>query len=185
MPAQNRKNLTLAFNLLLIAVGMLALAFASVPLYRMFCQVTGYGGTTRQSASAPRQVLGREITILFNADTDPHLPWSFKPSVTQMKTRIGQQTLTHYVAHNNSNEAVTGRATYNVVPFTAGPYFSKIECFCFTEQTLEAGQSVNMPILFYIDPSLADAPEMKDVNTITLSYTFFPVKNEREPTSKP
>lgn len=170
------KNIKLALNLLAIVLGMLMLAYASVPLYRLFCAVTGYGGTTKESLYAPDTVLDREITVTFNADIDPNLPWEFRPGQHSIKVKVGQQAFTHYVAHNKADTPVTGRAIYNVTPFVAGNYFVKIECFCFTEQTLEARQKVDMPILFYIDPSVMDDPDMKDVKTITLSYTFFPLK---------
>ena len=169
-----KKNLSLAINLMLIVLGMLCLTAASVPLYRLFCSVTGYGGTTQEGSHAPAHALNRDITVSFNADTDPALPWQFKPGQPSIKTKVGQQTLTHFTAHNNSSHPITGRAVYNVTPFQAGLYFVKIECFCFKEQTLAPGQSVDMPVLFYVDPSMADDSEMNDVQTITLSYTFFP-----------
>jgi len=174
------KNISLALNLSLIVVGMLGLAYASVPLYRMFCEYTGYGGTTRQQdAQTPSQQapLGaREITVRFNADIDPALPWDFAPGQHEVKVRVGQQLLTHYVAHNRTDKSITGHAVYNVVPFAAGAHFVKIDCFCFSEQTLAPGQQVNMPVLFFVSPSILDDPDMKDVKTITLSYTFFSVK---------
>jgi cytochrome c oxidase assembly protein subunit 11 len=174
-----KTNANLAFNLVLIVIGMLALTYASVPLYRLFCEVTGYGGTTQQGVAQGR-ILDRDITIKFNADIDPGLAWEFKPGESQVKTKIGQQSLTHYVAKNSTNKSISGHATYNVIPFSAGQYFIKIDCFCFQEQTLEAGQKVDMPILFYIDPAIADDPQMNDVKTITLSYTFFPVNSDKK-----
>ncbi|MEQ1704452.1 MAG: cytochrome c oxidase assembly protein [Rickettsiales bacterium] len=172
----SNKNTKLAFNLITMATGMFMLAYASVPLYRLFCEVTGYGGTTQKASMAPQNISQRTINIEFNADIDPALNWEFKPGERSHKVKIGEQTLTYYVAHNRENQPVTGRSVYNVVPFKAGIYFSKIECFCFTEQTLEAGQKVDMPVSFFIDPAMLNDPDMKDVNTITLSYTFFPVK---------
>jgi len=171
-------NTRLACNLLALALGMLLLAYASVPLYRLFCQVTGYGGTTQVGTHAPAKATNRKITVEFNADTDPGLPWMFKPGEQKLTTLVGKSTLTHYVAENLSKAPVSGRAIYNVVPFKAGPYFVKVECFCFTEQTLAGSQKVDMPISFYIDPAMLDDPEMNDVKTITLSYTFFPLKTE-------
>lgn len=168
------KNNKLALNLLAMAVGMLMLAYASVPLYRLFCKVTGYGGTTQQANAAPANISQRTINIEFNTDIDPALNWEFKAGERNHKVKIGQQALTYFEAHNRENYAVTGRAVYNVVPFKAGPYFSKIECFCFTEQTLAAGQKVTMPVSFFIDPAMLNDPEMNDVKTIILSYTFFP-----------
>lgn len=170
MPSKNR---AFALNLLALAAGMLMLAYASVPLYRLFCQVTGYGGTTMQGQHKNIAVLDRNITLRFNADIDPKLPWRFSPGEKERMVRIGEQGLTYFVAKNKSNKPVTGRAIYNVVPHLAGQYFVKIQCFCFDEQTLEAEQEVNMPISFYIDPRFVDDPDLKDVETITLSYTFF------------
>ena len=175
--AHTRKNRNLALNLLAFALGMLMLAYASVPLYDLFCRITGYGGTT-QLATAPQAgaVLERSVTVDFNADISPKLSWEFKPGERHKPTRIGEQTLTFYEAYNPENRPITGRAVYNVVPHKAGRYFTKIDCFCFTEQTLAAGQRVHMPISYYIDPAMADDPEMKGVETITLSYTFFEVE---------
>ncbi len=175
MATPKDKNLSLAFNLALIVLGMLALAYASVPLYRLFCKTTGYGGTTQESAHAPDKVFDRVITVRFNADIDPNLPWEFAPGEREVKLKVGAQGFTHFVAKNHSNKAITGRAVYNVVPFAAGSYFVKTACFCFKQQTLQPRQKVNMPVAFYIDPSIMDDPEMKDVSTITLSYTFFPL----------
>lgn len=153
------------------------LAYASVPLYRLFCQVTGFGGTTQKAVSAPEVVTNQRVTVTFNADIDKDLMWEFRPGVPKQNPLIGENILTYYVAENKSNEPLTGHATFNVVPHAAGQYFSKIECFCFKDQTLAPGQKVNMPISYYIDPAILDDPEMKNVTTITLSYTFFSAKN--------
>lgn len=170
------KNTKMAANLFAIVAGMVMLAYASVPLYRIFCSITGYGGTTQEAKIVPTKIYNREIAVRFNADIDPNLNWKFKPGEFEHKVKIGEQALTYYKARNLDNKPITGRAVYNVVPFRAGLYFNKIQCFCFDEQTLEAGQDVDMPISFFIDPAILDDPEMKDVSTITLSYTFFPVK---------
>ncbi|HJP20889.1 MAG: cytochrome c oxidase assembly protein [Alphaproteobacteria bacterium] len=156
-----------------LVVGMAGLAFASVPLYRLFCQVTGYGGTSRVAIAAPAQVLDRFITVQFNADTARGMPWRFAPVQRQVKLRLGEETLAFYRAHNPSPKSVTGSATFNVTPHIAGPYFNKIECFCFTEQTLAAGQSADMPVSFFIDPDIVNDRDLEGVDTITLSYTFF------------
>lgn len=170
-----KPNTKLAMNALALAVAMLCMAYASVPLYRLFCQVTGFGGTTREGHAAPGAVANsEEITVLFNADTDPNLHWTFKPLQRAMRVKIGEQMLAHYVAINQEDRPVSGRAVYNVVPHGAGPYFVKIACFCFTQQTLKPKQRADMPVSFYIDPAIRDDPEMRDVKTITLSYTFFP-----------
>jgi cytochrome c oxidase assembly protein subunit 11 len=171
-----KSNRRIVLNLVALAAGMFMLAYASVPLYRLFCAVTGYGGTTRQASHAPEKALDREITVFFNADTDPALPWHFAPLQRSVKVKVGQASLAHYEAKNNTDKAVLGRATYNVLPFKAGSYFVKVACFCFEEQTLAAGARVDMPVSFYIDPSIMDDPEMDDVQTITLSYTFFPLR---------
>ena len=178
MERDSKKNLSLALNLLMIVVGMLALSYASVPIYRLFCKVTGYGGTTQESVKGPDTIFDRTLTIRFNADTDPNLPWNFKQGESEVTVKVGEQKLTHYTAENRSNKALTGRAIYNVIPFSAGSYFVKMECFCFKEQTLQPHQKVNMPVVFYIDPAIMKDPEMKNVTTITLSYTFFPVKTD-------
>ncbi len=178
MTTPSNKNRNMALNLLVIVVGMCMLTAASVPLYRLFCQVTGYGGTTREAGHGPLKVLTREMNITFNADIDPGLPWDFAPVQKEVTVKVGEQKLVHYTAHNNSTVAVKGHAVYNVLPFSAGSHFVKIECFCFKEQTLSPGQTVDMPVLFFIDPSIMDDSEMNNVKTITLSYTFFPVKTE-------
>ncbi len=171
-----RSNLSLALNLAALVAGMVMLAYASVPLYRLFCQVTGYGGTTQEAKHAPGQISQRQITVDFNADTDPALPWKFRPGERSIRVRVGEQSMTHYVAENLSDQPVKGHAVYNVVPFSAGSYFVKIECFCFKEQTLAPHAKVDMPVVFYIDPAILADPDMNDVKTITLSYTFFPIK---------
>ena len=170
------KNTRLAVNLLAVVVGMVCLAYASVPLYRLFCQVTGYGGTTEIAGAPTGKIYSRKMKITFNADISPNLAWEFKPGQPELTTRVGEQTLTYYVAKNLTGEPITGHATYNVVPHKAGRYFDKIECFCFTEQTLAAKEKVNMPVSFTIDPAILDDPQLDDVQTITLSYTFFPVE---------
>jgi cytochrome c oxidase assembly protein subunit 11 len=160
------------------AVAMIGAAYAAVPLYRVFCQVTGYNGTTsRADASALPDVasLGNEtISIRFDASTGVGLPWRFKPKQVTNEIRIGEKALAYYTATNTSGKTITGRATYNVSPDTAGQYFRKIECFCFTEQQLAAGQSVDMPVIYYIDPAILDDPSANRISEITLSYTFFP-----------
>lgn len=170
------RNKKLAANLFALVAGMLMLAYASAPLYRMFCATTGYGGTTQRADGAPVQRTERTVRIEFNADHDPGLNWEFSPGERSRTVQVGEQALTYFVAHNLDNAPVTGRAVYNVVPFKAGAYFDKVACFCFTEQTLAPGQRVDMPVSFYLDPALLDDPDMQDVKTITLSYTFFPVK---------
>lgn len=163
-----------------VIVGMLGLTAAAVPLYRLFCQATGYGGTTQRAEAAPDRQLERTITVRFNADIDPDLPWSFAPEQRQMEVRIGEQNLAFYGATNRSDHPIVGQATYNVTPFKAAPYFSKIACFCFDEQILQPGEEVDMPVSFYVDPGIASDPNTRDVHTITLSYTFFLLEDESQ-----
>ena len=179
MDFHTSRNRSLALSLVAVVLGMAMLTAASVPLYRLFCQVTGYGGTTVQAKTRPHAVVNRTITVRFNADIDPGLAWDFKPDQTAFTLKVGENKLASYTAHNRMSEPITGRAAYNVTPFKAGPYFAKIACFCFQEQTLAPGQTVHMPVSFYIDPAIMDDKNLRDVDTITLSYTFFRVeKNE-------
>ena len=178
MPASNRRT---ALSLAAIAVGMLMLAYASVPLYRLFCAVTGFGGTTQRvmeekAERAAHHIQDRIITVRFNADTDPGLPWKFTPNQKSVTVRVGETMLASYTAENLSDKPVTGQAVYNVTPHKTGAYFDKIACFCFENQTLKPGEKVNMPISFFIDPALMDDKDMNDIQTITLSYTFFALK---------
>jgi cytochrome c oxidase assembly protein subunit 11 len=161
-----------------IVAGMVGLSFASVPLYRMICQAIGLDGTpkTKNVAAAPGAT-ERTVTVRFDANVNSALPWQFRPEQRQVTVHLGEQVLTSYLARNAADHAVAGTATFNVVPAKAAQYFNKIECFCFIEQTLAAGQEVSMPVLFYVDPRLADDPEAADVTQITLSYTFFPVED--------
>lgn len=168
---KNTKTLTMV---LLVVAGMIGLAFASVPLYRMFCQVTGFGGTTQRAEALPDKVLDREVTIIFDANTSREMDWSFRPEKNKETVKLGQQGLIAFIAKNNAKIPTAGTALFNVTPEKAGVYFHKIQCFCFTEQILEPGQEMHMPVVFYIDPKMADDREMDDVTTITLSYTFFP-----------
>lgn len=174
----NNRNLYTALSLAGIVFGMVLLAYASVPLYRLFCQITGIGGTTQASMTAPDTMLDRVVTVRFNADMAPSMPWQFRPLQSQVTVHIGEQKLVAYTAENQSDKALVGVATYNVTPFKVGPYFNKIQCFCFENQLLNPGQQVNMPISFFIDPAFAEDPDMRDVHTITLSYTFFRAKDQ-------
>jgi cytochrome c oxidase assembly protein subunit 11 len=158
---------------------MIAAAYAAVPLYRLFCEATGYGGTPQRAQSAPQSPIDRTITVEFDANAGTGLPWTFLPAQRRISTRIGEQTIAYYRAANNSVEARTGSAVFNVTPALAGRYFNKIECFCFQEQTLQPGQSVDLPVVFFIDPKIADDKDLVSLKTITLSYTFYPVAQER------
>lgn len=166
-------NRSIAVSLVALVLGMVLLSFAAVPLYQLFCQVTGFGGTTQRAEAFSGPVLDRTVTITFNADVDANMPWKFKPTQTHTTVRIGEMMLASYRAENTSDQPVTGMATYNVTPHEAGKYFHKVYCFCFEQQTLQPHQVVNMPISFYVDPKIVDDPNVKDVKDITLSYTFF------------
>ncbi len=158
--------------------GMVALSFAAVPLYRLYCQVTGYGGTTQRVEKASDVVLDRTITVRFDANVEPGLPWDFRPVVTTMKVKIGESALAFYKATNLSDRQIKGTAGFNVTPDTAGIHFNKIECFCFTEQTLAAGETVEMPLTFFIDPEIVKDVDAAHLSTITLSYRFYPSGND-------
>lgn len=171
MSAAPRNN-RIAFGLLGVIVFMGAMAWAAVPFYNWFCRVTGYAGTTNTADAGSDVVLDREITVRFIANTARDMPWEFRPMQTSMKLRIGETGLAYYEAYNPSDETVAGTASYNVAPDQAGYYFTKIECFCFTEQVLEPGQRVEMPVTFYVDPDIVDDPDANFIPSITLSYTF-------------
>lgn len=167
------KNKRTGLIVVAIVVGMTILAFASVPLYDLFCRVTGFGGTTQVSENLPDTIIDRTITVQFNADTNRNLPWIFKPAMREIPVKLGQRGVTSYTAENLTNKPSTGMAVYNVTPLKAGQYFHKIQCFCFYDQTLQANEKVDMPVLFYIDPAMHEDPNMDDVTNITLSYSFF------------
>ncbi len=172
-----KKYRTLGFLLVLI-MGMGVLSYASVPLYKLFCQVTGYGGTTQQVTSPSSQILERKIKIRFDANTKPTLDWNFQPVQTSMDISVGQNALAFYQAENTGKDPVVGTATFNVTPEKAGVYFNKIDCFCFVEQLLAPQEAVEMPVSFFIDPDIVNDPNLDDVTTITLSYTFFPSEDQ-------
>lgn len=163
------------------ALAMLGLGYAAVPLYQMFCQVTGFGGTTQvasetDAARAAAIATGEKISVRFDASTAAGMPWAFKPVKPTQSVVIGQRDIATYTARNDGSKSITGMATFNVTPEQAGKYFHKIQCFCFTEQTLAPGQEVTMPVLYYVDPAMLDDPNMAGVEQITLSYTFHRTK---------
>ncbi len=160
-----------------LAAAMIGLAFASVPLYRAFCQLTGFAGTPLRADKAPGAVAG-EVGVRFDANIHPGLPWRFEPVQTTVRVKPGAQTRILYRAQNLSAREWTGQAVFNVSPDAVGKYFKKIACFCFTEQTLAAGQKVDMPVIFFVDPKFATDPDTKDIDEITLSYTFYPVETK-------
>lgn len=179
MNGSSRRDRILAFVLVAFVGAMVAASYAAVPLYRIFCQVTGFGGTTQVSRSAPidipAEARGRLVTVQFDGNVNSQLPWSFAPAQRQVTVKVGEQTLAFYRAKNLSDKPITGTAAFNVSPPIAGAYFDKIACFCFTEQTLQPGETVDMPVSFYIDPEVVKDHEMDGV-TITLSYTFYRAK---------
>lgn len=168
-----KRNRRTMMSLTLVVSGMIGLSFASVPLYDLFCRVTGFGGTTQVAEEASDKVLDRKIRIQFDASTNSDLPWHFKPAQREVELKVGQTGLAFYTARNDSGRRTAGTAAFNVTPQKAGLYFSKIDCFCFTEQVLEPGEQVEMPVTFFVDPEIADNPNLDDVTVITLSYTFF------------
>nr|WP_218625141.1 cytochrome c oxidase assembly protein [Sphingomonas sp. dw_22] len=162
---------------ILAAIGVCSmggLGFAAVPLYRMFCEATGLNGTTQRGLRAPGSV-GQKITIAFDSNVSPKLPWKFEPERRADTIDIGGRDMAFFKATNMSAKPVTGTATFNVTPTSAGKYFTKIQCFCFTQQTLAPGETARMPVIFYVDPKILDDPDTRDVQEITLSYTFYPV----------
>ena len=160
-------------SVVLVALFMGGLSFAAVPLYDIFCRVTGFGGTPLRAEVAPGAVEGRTIRVLFDANTHRDLPWRFEPAQESMDVKFGDRVIAFYRAHNPTDQVIVGTASFNVAPAKLGGYFSKIECFCFTEQVLRPGETVMMPVTFYVDPELLQSVESKDQQTITLSYTFF------------
>ncbi len=176
-----RRARTIALGCSLFVFGMVGAAYASVPLYKLFCQVTGYGGTTQRAEAAPDTVIDRPVTVRFDANASGQVPWSFQPVERQITLDLGETRQTAYRVRNQSDKPVTAKATFNVTPLTAGIYFNKIQCFCFTEQTLQPGEEVDMPVVFFVDPAIVDDPDLKEVPTITLSYTFFPVAQPKTP----
>lgn len=175
LPNRNLKTGLLAG---FVAVAMVGLGFASAPLYKRFCETTGFGGTTMrvsEAKAATVQITDKPITIRFDANQSSELPWEFRPEQPTDKISVGARDMQIFIAKNLSDHEVTGTATFNVVPELAGKYFNKIQCFCFTQQTLKAGEQVRMPVLYYVDPKILTDPDTKDIQEITLSYTFYPV----------
>ena len=172
----DRRNRRVALMAALFGLAMLGLGYAAVPLYRLFCQVTGFGGTTQRASveqvAALKTVAGKTISIRFDGNVASGMPWKFRPDTVTDTIEIGARDMTTFYARNLSGRAVTGTATFNVTPEQAGKYFNKIQCFCFTEQTLAAGQEVHMPVIYFVDPAILTDPNAKDIEQITLSYTF-------------
>ncbi|WP_341211956.1 cytochrome c oxidase assembly protein [uncultured Limimaricola sp.] len=175
MTDQDRKLRRTALQTAGVVVVMGALAWASVPFYSWFCRVTGFGGATSVAEAGSDTVLDQSITVRFDASLDRGMPWTFKPVERQMELKIGETGLAFYEAHNPTDHPVAGQAAYNVAPYAAGGYFEKIECFCFTEQVLQPGETVLMPVSFFVDPAIVEDREAKYVHEITLSYTFYEI----------
>ena len=175
------KNTRVALVCAAVAAGMVGLAYASVPIYRLFCQMTGFAGTTQRAERAPArtEVLDKVITVRFDANVGPGLSWDFQAVTPTIDVRIGENALGIYRVRNRSDKPVTGTATFNVTPDQAGGFFNKIQCFCFTEQRLEPGETVEMPVSFFIDPAIVNDPDGASINQITLSYTFYPVEHPK------
>ena len=176
---QSRRNGRVALICLMVFVGMIGAAYASVPLYKRFCQLTGFGGAVRQAETAPTTVLQRPISVRFDTNVRD-LPWSFKAEQTSQTLKIGSTGLAFFKVTNTSDQTLTGRASYNVVPETAGPYFQKLECFCFKSQTLKPGQTIDFPVVYFVDPKFVTDKDTQGTQEITLSYTFFKDANALE-----
>ncbi|WP_049736035.1 cytochrome c oxidase assembly protein [Rhizobium ecuadorense] len=171
---QGRNNGAVVMMCLSFVFGMGAMSYAAVPLYRIFCQVTGYNGTTQRVDQMSSVVLDRTMRVTFDANVAPGLQWDFKPVEREVNPKIGETIQVHFTAENRSNETQRGQAVFNVTPGEAGVYFNKVQCFCFTETDLKPGEKLGMPVVFYIDPEIVKAVESKDIHTVTLSYTFYP-----------
>jgi cytochrome c oxidase assembly protein subunit 11 len=167
-----------------LVASMVGAAYAAVPFYTWFCQTTGFGGTTQVAEKAPDHVLGRTLTIRFDSNVTPGLPWKFQPEQNAIQVRIGEVATVHYKVVNEAAREIAGQAAYNVSPPTVGAYFDKINCFCFTEQRLKAGETREMTVVFYVDPSIVKDHDQDDLNTITLSYTFYRLREPERPVAE-
>lgn len=176
-----KKNSQTALNVLAIVVGMFGLAYASVPLYDIFCKVTGFGGTTQQSEVTPDKVYERQIKVLFNTDVSPDLSWEFRHLQDNVTVKVGEDKLVFFEAVNTGDKPAVGMATYNVTPNKMGLYFVKLKCFCFEQQVIKPGQKVSFPVSFFIDPEIMNDKNLDEVKEVVLSYTFFKYKDQGEP----
>lgn len=180
---RDRRNRRTMIWMAAIGLAMLLLGFASVPLYRIFCEQTGFGGTTQRAAAdvQVREAVGHNISIRFDSNVAPGMPWQFRPEHPTATVTIGARSMAIFIAKNMSDRPVTGSASFNVTPLQAGAYFTKIQCFCFTQQTLRPGEEVRMPVVYYVDPKILKDPDNRDTQQITLSYTFYPVEQDKKP----
>jgi cytochrome c oxidase assembly protein subunit 11 len=175
----NKQHTKFGLWLVLVPISMVGMAYAAVPLYKIFCQVTGYGGTTQVADTGEQIVaINRDMKVRFMANTNKDIPWVFKPVQNMQTLKVGEQGLAFYEAFNPTDRTIVGTATFNVTPHKAGPYFVKIDCFCFTEQVLKAGEKVQMPVTYYIDPSIDEDKGLDEITEISLSYTFFEMKDD-------
>lgn len=175
-PSNASRNARVAILCVAVLAGMTGMGFAAVPLYRVFCQITGFDGTAGRAEAAPGPILERTVDVRFDANVRD-LPWTFKPEQVSQTVRIGETKIAHFTVVNNGKVPLTGQATFNVLPETTGLYFKKVQCFCFTEQTLDPGETMDFPVVYFVDPEFATDPETRGKQEITLSYTFFPSKD--------
>ena len=180
-PNARRRDIVVAASCGVFVAGMVGLAYASVPFYDWFCRVTGFGGRPQIATSAPQGIVARTVSVRFDANVTGGLPWRFEPEQNSIDVRLGEVVTVNFVATNLAARETLGQAAYNVTPGTTGSYFQKINCFCFTEQRLAPGEKREMPVVFYIDPSLAKDAELDDLNTITLSYSFYALREPPRP----
>lgn len=181
-----RRHGLVAAACVVFVAAMVGMAYASVPLYAAFCSLTGFGGATRvgDAANAPKVAGERAFTIRFDANVAPGLPWTFRPVDRQIDVKVGETRMAYYAVENTSAAETHANATYNVTPAQAGAYFVKLQCFCFEEQALRPGETLEMPVVFYVDPAISEEPDLDGVTTITLSYTFFPAKAPARPVAR-
>jgi len=183
-PKKLRRDVVIAVACGALVAGMVGASFAAIPLYKIFCQVTGFAGTTQVARTAPKHELGRELTIRFDSNVAPGLPWKFVPEQNEIKLHIGEVATVRYKVINEAARSITAQASYNVTPTTVGAYFDKINCFCFTEQTLKPGETREMTVVFYVDPKIVDDRDQDPLNTITLSYTFYRLPDAERPVAE-
>jgi cytochrome c oxidase assembly protein subunit 11 len=184
LPRKSSRDLLVAFACGGFVAVMVGVSFAAVPLYSWFCRTTGFGGTTQVSRAVPTQVPGRTITVRFDSNIAPGLPWQFEPERRTVDVKLGEVVTVYYSVTNEAARVTSGQAGYNVTPPTAGIYFEKINCFCFTQQTMKPGEKRDMAVVFYVDPKLAKDSEQDTLSNITLSYTFYPVKTPEQPVAE-
>ncbi len=179
-----RRDVLIAAACGVLVAGMVGASFAAIPLYKIFCSVTGFAGTTQVARIAPKHELARELTIRFDSNVTPGLPWKFVPEQNEIKLHIGEVATVHYKVINEAARTITAQASYNVTPPTVGAYFDKINCFCFTEQTMKPGETREMTVVFYVDPKIINDRDQDPLNTITLSYTFYRLPDAEQPVAE-